>query len=160
MCVKKAENLVRARGKLSVEKFAFKKMYVVKKIKSQSILALAKGCTSSQAINLWGNMTGSSLKLCVRWLNFIQDSWILWKTGHGLTSEQCRWFVWFLKHWKMLYFGNQGERNKHTATELGWIGKFFFHMNLWDIYYLYFSYKHSPLARNTVVLFSFLMARK
>lgn len=74
MCVKKAENLVRARGKLSVEKFALKKMYVVKKIRSQSILALATGRTSSQAINLWGNMTGSSLKLCVHWLDFIQDS--------------------------------------------------------------------------------------
>lgn len=130
-------------------------MYVVKKIRSQSILALATGRTSSQAINLWGNMTGSSLKLCVCWLDFIQDSWLLQKTGHGLTSEQCCWFVWFLKHWKMLYFGNQVERNKHTATELGWIGKFLFHMNLCDIYYLYFSYKHSPRARNTVVLFSF-----
>lgn len=40
-----AENLVHARGKLNVEKSAFKKIYAVKKIKSQSILALAKGCT-------------------------------------------------------------------------------------------------------------------
>lgn len=40
-----AENLVHARGKLSVEKFAFLKIYAVKKIKSQSILALAKGWT-------------------------------------------------------------------------------------------------------------------
>lgn len=38
-----AENLVHARRKWSVEKFAFFKIYAVKKIKSQSILALAKG---------------------------------------------------------------------------------------------------------------------
>lgn len=62
-------------------------------------------------------MTGSSLKLCVRWLHFIQDSWILWKIGHGLTSEQCPWFVWFLKHRKMLRFGNQVEKNKHTLKQ-------------------------------------------
>lgn len=88
-----AESPVHAGGKLGVEKFAFKKIYVVKKIKSQSILAFAKAELSSQAINLWGNMTGSSLKPCVHWLNFIHDSGILWKTGHGLTSEQCRWSV-------------------------------------------------------------------
>lgn len=38
-----AENHVHARGKSSVEKFAFFKIYAVRKIKSQSILALAKG---------------------------------------------------------------------------------------------------------------------
>ena len=31
-----AENFAHARGKLNVEKFAFKKIYAVKKIKSQS----------------------------------------------------------------------------------------------------------------------------
>lgn len=38
-----AENLVHARGKLSVENFAFLKIYAVKKIKRQGVLALAKG---------------------------------------------------------------------------------------------------------------------
>lgn len=98
-------------------------------------------------------MTGSSLKLCGRWLNFRQDSWILWKIGHGLTSEQCRWFVWFLKHWKMLYFGNQVERNKHTKRELSWIWKLFFHMSLWAIITFTSFTNTAPHARNTVVPF-------
>lgn len=118
-------------------------IYAVKKIQSQSILALAKPELSSQAINLWGNMTDSSLKLCVRWLNFIQDSWILWKIGHGLTSEQCSWFVWFLKHRKMLRFGNQVEKNKHTLKQ-NWVeSESYFSICLYEIFITFISHTNT-----------------
>jgi hypothetical protein len=53
----------------------------------------------------------------------------------------------------MLHFGNQVEKNKHILKQSWAESELFFHMSPCDIYYVYFSYKHSPHARNTVVLF-------
>lgn len=65
---------------MRVEKFAFKKMYVVKKIKSQSVLALAKGCTKFSGNKFMGKHDRLLIKaMCTlaefytRFLNLVEN---------------------------------------------------------------------------------------
>lgn len=83
-----------------------------------------------------------------RFLN-LAENWA--RLDISTTSPVCL----ILKHRKMLHFGNQVEKDKHTVKQNWAESELFFHMSPWDIYYAYFLYKHSPLARNTVVPFFF-----
>lgn len=76
---KMTENLVHARGKSNVEKIAFS-IYSAKKIKSQCILALAKGWTKFSGNKFMGKHDRLLIKamctlaeFCTRFLNLVEN---------------------------------------------------------------------------------------